>query len=71
MDGTVLGDAIMAAIDALGPLAEGETAAARRRAVFRAMGAAIVAHVKTAAVVATATAVTPGVGTSPVTGTIE
>lgn len=50
MDGNTLGDAMVAAVDAA-VAANPETGAAQRAAVFRALGAAIVAHIADEAVV--------------------
>jgi hypothetical protein len=67
MSGDILGDAILAAVDAV-PTPPG--AVTFRRDLFRALAAAIVAHITTQAVVSTTvavtnvSAVTPGVGVS-------
>jgi len=77
MSGTVLGDAMLAAVDlAMAGLPIDATMAARRTAAFRALGSAIVTHIQTLAVVTTAgtaTGVTTGPGTAPTTaaGTVS
>lgn len=69
LNGNTLGDAIMAAVDAVGDKTD-------RTALFRAIGNAIVSHITANAQVSTtiqlgsvAAGVTVGVFTAPVTGT--
>ena len=68
LNGTVLGDAMKAAVDVQAAIDPED-----RTALFRAMGSAIVTHITTSGVVVVTnvTLVTPGVGSSgPGTGTI-
>lgn len=68
LNGDVLGDLMLAAVDALS-----SAQAQNRQTIFRAMGAAIVTHIQTAGqvVVVSVSGVTTGGGTSgPGTGTI-
>lgn len=58
LSGNALGDAMLAAVNAVGPPNDGESSAAYRQRVFRAQGVAIVDYIKANAVV-----------TVPVTGT--
>lgn len=71
LNGTVLGDLIMANIDAA-VAAHQESNPAQRQAIFRAMGEAIVVHILTAqVVVVSVSGVTTGPGVSgPGTGTL-
>lgn len=63
MNGVVLGDAILAAIDSA-VAAHGEASAAQRTAIWRAIGNAIVTHVQGATVTVTVASVS-GVTTGP------
>ena len=66
LSGTVLGDLIMANIDAA-VAAHHESNPTQRQAIFRAMGEAIVTHILTAQVIVTVTSVsgvTTGIGVS-------
>ncbi len=71
MNGTVLGDALISAIDTAVSITP-QAGPAQRQAIWRAIGAAIVTHVKGATVTVTVTSVsgvTPGPGVSgPGTG---
>ena len=71
LNGNTLGDLIRTSVDAA-IAAHPDANEAQRQAVFRAIGNAIVTHVLTAqVVVASVSAVTPGMGVSgPGTGTL-
>lgn len=75
MNGDILGDAILAAVDAA-VAANAEVGSSQRQAIFRGIGNAIVQHIQgnaqvtTTVAVASVGGVTPGGGTSgPGTGT--
>jgi hypothetical protein len=71
MNGNALGDAIRVAVDAA-VAANPAANPTQRQAIWRAIGTAIVAHIQTnAVVVGTTTAVQPGAGTAPTTGTVS
>lgn len=73
MNGIILGDAIRASVDAAVAGLDPSDSAALREAVFRAIGAAVVAHVVANAqvIVVSVSGVTPGGGVSgPGTGTV-
>lgn len=75
LNGDILGDLIRSECDAaFAALSDDDKkdSAARRQAIFRAFGAAIVAHFVSAAVVTgLATGVQGGPGTAPVTGVVS